>query len=132
MRLSYIHVTFLLGRRRKDICISRFIWCRICNKNMFAASHEIICTRFARWFCFKPKIPNSGKFGGPWNGKCNYILWPFGILHSHLVLLVYFWYSSWSRQIWQPWFALKRELQKGGKIRVNCFNKIALFDIGNN
>jgi hypothetical protein len=34
---------------------------------------EIIYSRVARWFIFKPKIPIWVKFGGPWNKKC-YIL----------------------------------------------------------
>jgi hypothetical protein len=28
----------------------------------------------ARWFIFKPEIPIRVKFGGPWNGKCCYVL----------------------------------------------------------
>jgi hypothetical protein len=35
--------------------------------------------RVARWYIFKPKIPTWVNFGGPWNGKGWYILWPFGI-----------------------------------------------------
>jgi hypothetical protein len=42
---------------------------------------EIIATWVARWFVFKPKIPIWVNFGGPWNGKCFYILWPFGIFY---------------------------------------------------
>jgi hypothetical protein len=26
-------------------------------------------------------------YGGPWNGKCLYILWPFGIFDGHLVYI---------------------------------------------
>jgi hypothetical protein len=44
--------------------------------------------RVARWFIFRPKIPIRVNFGGPWNGKGWYILWPFGIYHGHLV---HFW-----------------------------------------
>jgi hypothetical protein len=29
----------------------------------------VVIARVARWFVFKPKNPNLGKFGGPWNGK---------------------------------------------------------------
>jgi hypothetical protein len=36
---------------------------------------------------FKPNIPIWVNFGGPWNGKCWYILWPFGINNNHLVYL---------------------------------------------
>jgi hypothetical protein len=34
---------------------------------------------------FKPKIPIWVKFGGPWNGKCGYILSSFGIFFGQLV-----------------------------------------------
>jgi hypothetical protein len=33
-----------------------------------------VVARVARWFIFKPKITFCVKFGGPWNGKCFYIL----------------------------------------------------------
>jgi hypothetical protein len=33
---------------------------------------------------FKPKIQIWENFGGPWNGKGCYILWPFGITYCHL------------------------------------------------
>jgi hypothetical protein len=36
-------------------------------------------------FIFEPKIPIWVDFGGPWNGKCWYILWPFGIFYCHLL-----------------------------------------------
>jgi hypothetical protein len=41
--------------------------------------------RVARWYIFKPKIPIWVNFGGPWNRKDLYILWPFGIYYGHLV-----------------------------------------------
>jgi hypothetical protein len=44
--------------------------------------------RVARWFVFKPKIPIWVIFGGPWNGKCWYILWSFGKVCGHLVYLM--------------------------------------------
>jgi hypothetical protein len=44
-----------------------------------------VATRVARWFVFKPKIPLWVNFGGPYNGKCWYILWSFGIFNGHLV-----------------------------------------------
>jgi hypothetical protein len=34
-------------------------------------------TRVARWFLFRPKIPIWIYFGGPWNGKCCYIVWSY-------------------------------------------------------
>jgi hypothetical protein len=48
-----------------------------------------VCHRVARWFTFIPKIPVWVNFGGPWNGKCWYILWPFGIFTA-------LWYNLWS------------------------------------
>jgi hypothetical protein len=32
---------------------------------------------------FKPKIPIWENLGGPWKGKCWYILCPFGIHYGH-------------------------------------------------
>jgi hypothetical protein len=44
-----------------------------------------LLTRIARWYIVKPKIPIWVNFGGPWNGKGWYILWPFGILRSFVI-----------------------------------------------
>jgi hypothetical protein len=45
-----------------------------------------------RWFRYF-QIPIWVNFGGPWNGKCWYILRPFGIcIFSHLVLFMAVWY----------------------------------------
>jgi hypothetical protein len=41
------------------------------NPDRWMVSHPI---RVARWFVFKPKILILVKFGGPWNGKCCYIV----------------------------------------------------------
>jgi hypothetical protein len=41
--------------------------------------------RVARWFIFKPKLPIWVHFGGPWNGKCCYILRQFGTISDPLV-----------------------------------------------
>jgi hypothetical protein len=46
----------------------------------------------ARWFLFKPKIPIWVNFGEVWNGKCLYILWPFGIFYRHLGYFMTIWY----------------------------------------
>jgi hypothetical protein len=48
---------------------------------------NILSTGFSRvagWYIFKPKIQIWVKFGGPWNGKGLYILWPVGIFYGHL------------------------------------------------
>jgi hypothetical protein len=60
--------------------------------------------RVARWFIFKPKIPIWVYFGGPWNGKCWYILWPFCIIYDHLVKYMAVWYSMWSFGILFPFW----------------------------
>jgi hypothetical protein len=61
---------------------------------------------------FKPKILIGVYIRGPWNGKCWYILGPFGTFDSHLVFLMAIWYNCgylvyffWydvPRKIWQP------------------------------
>jgi hypothetical protein len=35
-------------------------------------------TKVARWIIFKPKNPTWLNFGGSGNGRCCYIVWPFG------------------------------------------------------
>jgi hypothetical protein len=74
-----------------------------------------VATRVARRYFFKPKIPIWVNFGGPWNGKCWSILWPFGIYYGNSVYFMAIWWVScnlvyfplfWyivSRKIWQPW-----------------------------
>jgi hypothetical protein len=39
----------------------------------------------ARWYIFKPKIPIWVNFGGFFNGRCWYIIWPIGIVYDYLV-----------------------------------------------
>jgi hypothetical protein len=52
--------------------------------SMCYLSSAPIPPKVARWFVFKPKIPIWENFGGPLNGKCWCILWPFGIVCGHL------------------------------------------------
>jgi hypothetical protein len=51
--------------------------------------------RVARWFILRPKIPIWVYFGGPWNGKCWYILRSFDIIYDNLVKYMAVWYSFW-------------------------------------
>jgi hypothetical protein len=51
-----------------------------------------VLNRVARWFVFKPKIPIWENFGGPWIGKCFYILWSFGICYGYLRYFMTIWY----------------------------------------
>jgi hypothetical protein len=60
---------------------------------------------------FKPKIPMWVTFGGSYNERCWYILWPFGSFFGPLVYYVEFiviWYTFFqfwyvaARKIWQP------------------------------
>jgi hypothetical protein len=55
----------------------------VCTKNP-QQSVLSIPSRVARWHIFKPKFPIWVNFGGPWVGKCWYILWPFGIFYGYL------------------------------------------------
>jgi hypothetical protein len=41
--------------------------------------------RVARWFILRPNIPIWVYFGELWNGKCWYILRPFGKIYGHSV-----------------------------------------------
>jgi hypothetical protein len=65
----------------------------------YQVKRSVFGIRVARWFVFEPKIPIWINFGGPCDGRCWYILWPFGLFYGHLSilygLLVYFmviWY----------------------------------------
>jgi hypothetical protein len=64
----------------------------------------------------KPNLDVGTYLGGPWNGKCWYILWPFEIFYDrlvhryygHTIHLVLIWYTYFStlgnvvpRKIWQ-------------------------------
>jgi hypothetical protein len=73
---------------------------------------QMVGFRVARWFVFKPKNPNLGKF---WNGNLFkyftavwYNLWSFGIVYDRLVSVVVIWYTFFRfgkfgpRKIWQP------------------------------
>jgi hypothetical protein len=70
-------------------------------------------SRVARWYFFKPKIPNLVNFGGPWRGKgwyrleyisaIWYILWPFGNVVEKWYILRCF--GKLCQKIWQPCFA---------------------------
>jgi hypothetical protein len=48
--------------------------------------------RVARWYIFISKIPIKVYFGVPWNRKCWYVSWPFGIFYGNLVLAIM---TSW-------------------------------------
>jgi hypothetical protein len=78
-------------------------------------------SRVARWYIFEPKIQIWVNFGGSFNGRCWYILWPFGqflghipsiflqpfgISYGHLLYTFPFWYVV-PRKIWQPWWREK-------------------------
>jgi hypothetical protein len=53
-------------------------------ENLFAMALENVLSRVARWFIFKPKIPNWAHFGGLLTRKYLYILLPFGIFYEQL------------------------------------------------
>jgi hypothetical protein len=81
---------------------------------MFVGIFYSGCTRVARWFVFKPKIPIWVNFEGlamenlgifydhlVYVTAIGNILWPFGIFCGHLVYFSPFWYFL-PRKIWQP------------------------------
>jgi hypothetical protein len=88
------------------------------KKRCWRRQYLSVCVMGARWFIFIPKIPIWVYFGGPWYGKCWYILWPFGIFKSFrgylwplgtvCGYLVYFscFGTFGPRKIWQPWSVL--------------------------
>jgi hypothetical protein len=47
-----------------------------------------VCMQGCQVVSFPTKNPNLGQFWGPYNGKCLYILWPFGIFTA-------IWYNLW-------------------------------------
>jgi hypothetical protein len=101
------------------------------------------CTRVARWFVFKPKIPILVKFGGPWNRKCSYIydhlkyftaIWynllPLGILCWHLVYFFRFGMFG-LRKIWQPCIVSPRIISVNVYCQISTqgsFNVCTYFD----
>jgi hypothetical protein len=67
-------------------------------------------TRVARWFILRPKFPIWVYFGGPWKGKCWYILRPFGIIYDHLVKYMAVRYRLWSFGTFFPfWYVWNKK-----------------------
>jgi hypothetical protein len=58
--------------------------------------------RVARWYIFIPKIPFWVKFGGSCNGRCWYILRPFGKFYGQLVNSTAIRFILWSFGIFLP------------------------------
>jgi hypothetical protein len=48
--------------------------------------------RVARWFILRPKIQIWVYLGGPWNGKCWYVLRQFGVISDQYMAV---WCSLW-------------------------------------
>jgi hypothetical protein len=80
-----------------------------------------VCTRVARWFVFKPKVPVLGKFGRvlQWKILVDFMtIWSMLLLleifYGHFVYFVFIWYilpRFWyfePRKIWQPWYVHKQ------------------------
>jgi hypothetical protein len=65
-----------------------------------------LSSRVARWHIFKPKIPIWVNFGGPCNGRCWYIICPFGLFHDYTVYFVAIWYILWLFDIYFPRFGM--------------------------
>jgi hypothetical protein len=76
-------------------------------------------TRVARWYIFKTKNPNLGTFFSVLQGKMLVkfmaiwsILLPFRIFCGHFGIFYPFWYVA-PRKIWQPWWKLGQNNNKG-------------------
>jgi hypothetical protein len=76
--------------------------------------------RGARWNIFIPKIPILVKFGGPWNGKCRYIIWPFGILFGHLVYVISILYILWTFGIFFRRLGILYQVKSGSPAHTIC------------
>jgi hypothetical protein len=48
----------------------------------------LVTHRVARWHILNLKSQFLVNYGWSWNGKCMYILWPFGLLNGHLVYFI--------------------------------------------
>jgi hypothetical protein len=65
-------------------------------------------SRVARWYVFKPKILIRVNFGGPWNEKSCYIIWPYGIFYDYLIYFmdIFIFYGhlviKWQSGIFSP------------------------------
>jgi hypothetical protein len=71
-------------------------------------------------FCI-PKIPIWVYFGGPWNGKCLYILLPYGIFYGLLVHFGVIWYIF-------PRFGLLYQENSGNpslNMQIGCCGEIS-------
>jgi hypothetical protein len=89
------HLAFLLGEsliERAERPLSReAVFCKVFivpQLNFFQVVSDLKF-RVARWHTFKPKFKIYVNFGGPWNEKGCYILWPFGIYYGLMVYVVY-------------------------------------------
>jgi hypothetical protein len=69
------------------------IYLRLGQEKSFTVSCcFLLPARVARWYMFKPKIQIWVNFGGCWNEKAWYIVWPLGIFYGHLaVRLINIW-----------------------------------------
>jgi hypothetical protein len=72
-------------------CVGRFFNTMILPP-WFLPTYAQVLLRVARWFVFKPKIPNWLNFGGSCYGKSLYILWPFGLFYGHWKYFMAIWY----------------------------------------
>jgi hypothetical protein len=89
-----------LGKFWKAFCL---LYCQMVR--MTTLTGEL--TRVTRWVTFKPKIPIWVNFWGFFNGRCWYILCPFGQFSDNLVHFVCMWYIfpvlvCCTENIWQP------------------------------
>jgi hypothetical protein len=74
------------------------------GRTSFYENRFHLCTRVARWLVFKPKMPIWVNFGGSCDGRCWYVLWPFGLFYSHLACLTGFFGIFYGNLVYFPRF----------------------------
>jgi hypothetical protein len=98
----YIQETFQLGLEIRLRKTGFFL-----NENYFFGNlGSDPCSKDARWFENKPKIPIWVNFGGPCNGQCWNMLCPFRLFDGHLLYLTAICYILWSFVIFSPRFGM--------------------------
>jgi hypothetical protein len=72
--------------------------------------------RVARWFVFKPKNPNLGKF---WRALDWKILWLHGIFYGHLGYFITVWYILCSFGTFLSGFGIMYQEKSGNPASIN-------------
>jgi hypothetical protein len=118
----YVHMDEVISETKMRIATEMCSWnCNFIYRSLSLGWHvhiprfssHSVC-RDARWYIFKPKIPIGVNFGRSWNGRCWFMLWPFGMFYGHLVYFMAIWYMyliSGNLEYFPPfWYIVPRKL----------------------